>query len=203
MKFELDDKRNLMKIIRESEDEVDIVIPDNVNWIHRNAFSGDSNIEKITISDGVSLLGKGCFMNCKNLEEIIIADTVKDINQGAFCQCVNLKRIDLPSKLTNIYENTFERCVSLEKIRIPDNVKYIGYRAFADCSSLENLELPPACVFLIRYGGSVNIKSIDLSGNFLKISMQSACIILFRYFSILLHPSLNQKYYHFLHRHLT
>ena len=89
--------------------EEELVIPDTVKTIGRNAFFGCSNLNIVTISDGVERIEKGAFACCTGLEKLKVAGSVAQIEDWAFCNCSNLKSLNVP-KHTSIADYAFSRC---------------------------------------------------------------------------------------------
>lgn len=157
------------KLIAYKGSSADVVIPDEVFLIGRNAFTkstirsvtfhkGKLAIEKPVIANGIeapfygcnnleSLIIPGnikdipdlCFYCCKNLKKVVIKEGVCSIGRDSFSNCENLKTISLPNSLREIKESAFSLCSSLSSITIPKNVKVIRSRTFDCCSSLSKV----------------------------------------------------------------
>lgn len=74
---------NVCKIVNYVGDETEIVIPDKVTEIWKNAFYGKS-ITKVTIGNGVAKIGASAFSNCENLTEMTVGIGVSYIADNAF-----------------------------------------------------------------------------------------------------------------------
>lgn len=99
------------------------------------AFSGFSNLQRITVPDSIVRIGDYAFKD-SGLVEISIPDSVASIGRGAFSGCTKLDSVRLPSGLVEIQEQTFQGCSSLlGPIDIPSSVRRIGDSAFMDCSA--------------------------------------------------------------------
>ena len=72
-------------------DETEIVIPDKVTGIWKNAFYQKS-ITKVTIGNGVTKINDKAFSTCDNLTDVTIGTGVDYIGDAAF-NCSNLKEI--------------------------------------------------------------------------------------------------------------
>lgn len=61
-----------------------LVIPDNIKAIHKNAFYDCSKIKTLTISEGVETIGDSAFYGCVRLKELYLPSTLKRIGNYAF-----------------------------------------------------------------------------------------------------------------------
>jgi hypothetical protein len=138
---------NRVTIIKYIGDEVNVVIPSEINGlpvknIRRGAFQG-TDVVSVVIPDSVTEIGEGAFGQCDSLISVFIPDSVTEIGFSAFKDCISLTDIVLPSGLKRINMSTFANCSSLEHIVIPSSVTEIGRSAFSGCTALTEIELPP------------------------------------------------------------
>ena len=119
-----------------------ITIPDSVTSIGEESFLGCSSLTSITIPDSVTSIGKRAFDGCSGLTSITIPKRVTSIEWSVFSGCSSLTSITIPNSVTSIGENAFEDCKSLTSITIPNSVTSIGDCAFADCVSLISITIP-------------------------------------------------------------
>lgn len=148
-----------------------VEVPDSIVSIGLGAFSGCSNLEKITLPfigggdvevpvntgiepdvfgyifgtskyDGAYLSGNSiCYYIPSKLTTVII--TGGNVSIGAFSQCKNIVSIILPEEnITTIPQKAFYDCTSLKNINIPNTVVSIGKDAFYNCSNIENISIP-------------------------------------------------------------
>lgn len=87
-------------------------------------------LKDIVIPNGIEEIGREAFADCRKLESVIIPETCLFIREGAFSGCEQLKDIVIPKNVTYIGENAFFSCAKLESITIPESVTYIGDNAF-------------------------------------------------------------------------
>ncbi len=65
-------------------------IPNSVEWISQDAFSGCDKLTSVTIPDGVEAIGFRVFLYCTGLTSITIPASVTSIDDNAFSGCTSL-----------------------------------------------------------------------------------------------------------------
>lgn len=112
-----------------------VVIPEGVVKIMERAFSS-SDISEVVLPNTLRIIGKDAFGNCENLKNIIIPDGVTIIPDSAFCFS-GLEKITLPDSVEEIRNSAFLHCRKLKKINFSnlETVK-IGTQAFTGCEAL-------------------------------------------------------------------
>ena len=121
--------------------ETEIIIPDKVRIIGRDAFSRNDTIIRVILHDSIEGIESDAFSYCSHLTEINLPGSIKSIGSGAFSHCKSLKTIHLPNGIQSIGANTFYSCESLERINIPSTVKAIGSSAFQFMEHLEVIDI--------------------------------------------------------------
>ena len=89
------------------------------------------SLEEVIIPEGVTDIGRNAFTWCHHLEKVSFPEGLETIGMGAFSRCEALEEIILPSSLRVIENGAFEYCGSLKKIHICDTVENVGKVAFA------------------------------------------------------------------------
>ena len=85
-----------------------LVIPDNIKAIHKNAFHDCKQIRTLTISEGVETIGDSAFYGCVRLKELYLPSTLKRIGNYAFYA--------IPTTLLAIeYNGTVEQFKQIQK----------------------------------------------------------------------------------------
>ena len=133
------------------EEITDLIIPDGVTSIGRNAFSGCSGLTSVTIPDNVTSIGGYAFFCCNGLTSVTIGNSVTSIEDSAFSYCSGLTSVTIPDSVTNIGNSAFSHCSGLTSVTIPDSVTSIGNYAFSYCSGLTSVTIPDS-VTSIGYG---------------------------------------------------
>lgn len=137
-------------------DITELVIPESVVYICKNAFFQCVNLNKITVDKNNNHYlsdDSGVLFNKEKTELILypvknpqtsyaVPLSVKTIGSGAFLMAEKLTDISLPSGLTIIEDWGFMYCYGLENINIPAGTKHIGQGAFMGCEAIKNIVIP-------------------------------------------------------------
>lgn len=126
---------------RNTDKIVEIVLPESVRLIKKNAFSKFTSLRQVNIPAGVTLIEEAAFSETA-LEYVTIPSGVDEIPKRAFESCSNLKTVRLPDGLHAIREGAFASCNVLEELTIPDTVTIIEKIAFTGCQKLKKLIIP-------------------------------------------------------------
>lgn len=82
-------------------------------------FSGDSvALRNIVLPDSIHTIGRDAFGKCKELELIHMPIALEHLERGAFWECRKLKHLTLPARVKSIGSAQFWYCDSLESITI-------------------------------------------------------------------------------------
>ena len=85
-----------------------LVIPDNIKAIHKNAFHDCKQIRTLTISEGVETIGDSAFYGCPRLKKLYLPSTLTRIGNYAFYA--------IPTTLLAIeYNGTVEQFKQIQK----------------------------------------------------------------------------------------
>ena len=101
-------------LISYSGDDVNIVIPPEVNRIDSMVFFAKTDIKSAVIHGGVKSIGQGAFFNCSALETVVIGSGVEVIETFAFRGCDSLKSITIPSSVTEIQPMAFDDDIEIK-----------------------------------------------------------------------------------------
>lgn len=139
-----------------------VVIPDGVTEIRKEAFCNCRTITSVTIPESVTAVGDYAFSNCSNLKDITFPsgltqfgvssffDTLWEDNQAGDFVVVNGTLIDyrgaggdivIPSTVKNIGPFVF-RFKGITGVTIPYSVTTIGYDSFSDNNGLKEITIP-------------------------------------------------------------
>ena len=125
----------------ENTEITNLVIPNSVTSINRNAFCGCSGLTSVTIPNSVTSIGNYAFYGCSGLTSVTIGNNVTTIGQYAFYNCRGLTSVTIPNSVTSIGNSAFEGCSGLKSVTIPNSVTSLGSSAFRDCSGLTSVTI--------------------------------------------------------------
>lgn len=133
----------------------EVVLPESLELIGSEAFSGCSNLSGIDFSNAkhLTVIDNSAFNECYSLKNIDLSEKaeLKEIESYVFWGCNNLKTVNLSgcNKLETINRSAFNGCDELISINLSDciSIKSIGESAFYSTnisefnfSTLNNLE---------------------------------------------------------------
>ncbi len=87
----------------------EFTIPDHIESIGRNAFSGCRNLKSIAIPGNVTTIGDSAFSSCTNLASVSIGRGVKSIGNQAFYHCNYLYSVTFSDTVTTVGRSVFEK----------------------------------------------------------------------------------------------
>lgn len=71
----------------------ELVIPESVKEIGKEAFKGCKSLQKVTLNKGLEEIGDSAFEDCDSLTEVYIPGTVKNVGYHAFLGCNALQSL--------------------------------------------------------------------------------------------------------------
>lgn len=106
-----------------------ITLPSTVTEIHGCAFYY-LNITDIKLNEGLRIIGEQAFSGCTQLERITLPESLERLGDGVFDCCKKLKSINIPEKLTVLPDALFNAC-DFETFEIPAHIEKVGSRVFS------------------------------------------------------------------------
>ena len=149
------------------ESLTDVIFPETLKEIRKEAFTGCSSLTKIVVPDSVEKIGFGAFANCSGLTEITLPfagesmENTENVHFGYIFGAENnaqnenyvptsLKKVTL-TKATTIGERAFYMCSSLTEVVLPDTLTKIDTAAFYLCSELIKIIIPNSVTYVGGY----------------------------------------------------
>ena len=111
----------------------------NPLYYAHHLYLNGKEVKDLVIPDGVTSIGKDAFYGCSSLTFVTISNSVTSIGSDAFNGCTSLTSITIPNSVTSIGINAFYGCTSLTSVTIGNSVTSIGRSAFYNCTSLTNV----------------------------------------------------------------
>jgi hypothetical protein len=129
-----DSRNNCNAILETSRNEIisackKTFIPSDTRSIGLYAFSGVSDIERITIPEGVTDIKSSAFTECPDLVSVSLPSTLKNIGFHTFRDCPSLKDITFSEGLETIGNWAFNGC-PIKSVKLPSTLKSVGQYAF-------------------------------------------------------------------------
>ena len=126
----------------ESQYFTNLVIPDNITYIGKGAFSECDYLENIVLPQKLEYLGNFAFRDCRKLKSITLPEGITEIRTQMFMNCDNLESVTFLGKITSIESGAFESCDSLKTFTFPEGIKEIKDYVLAYSHALETVVIP-------------------------------------------------------------
>ena len=122
-------ENNVLIRYQEDRPETEVIIPDGVEIIGRQAFFWSKNLEVLTIPPSVRIIESDTFKFCRDLKEIRITEGIETVERYAFQDSWYLKTLkyrDICLPITYRYTSTALEMIYQRNCRasVPDFMKY-------------------------------------------------------------------------------
>lgn len=97
------------------------------------------NGEEVVLPEGVTSIGRDAFSGCEHIKQVFLPSSLTRIEYNAFYGCKSLKTISIPDSVKNLDSEVFVGCKSLKNIEISYNLLGQLGRAFWGRSCIETL----------------------------------------------------------------
>lgn len=114
------------------ENLIDVIIPNSVKRIGKEAFYGCHGLSRVAIPESVTTIGDYAFKNCGGLSRVTIPGNVKTIGRSAF-EGSHLSYVYIEDGVESIGVYAFAH-TGINYVIIPDSVKHLGGGAFCGCA---------------------------------------------------------------------
>ena len=127
-------------------DSTELTIPEGVTVISKHAFYCCTRFERIVLPNSLQKMENNPFSGCSHLELInhsksyyiqddVIYNGFKTAVVGALNR-IHSKRLELLEGIKTINRNSFWNCTGIETIVFPASLEDIGYNPFVDCANI-------------------------------------------------------------------
>lgn len=108
----------------------ELILPEGITRLEGGALAGEGDIIRAVLPDTIEFIGEEVFSGCMKLEEVILPKKVTELHASVFAACESLHTVVLPPNLSIIGEGAFLGCTALRQIRLPDSLREIRELAF-------------------------------------------------------------------------
>ncbi len=122
-------------LLKYTGEDTDVLIPENVECIGKEAFYFRAGVKTVVIPDGVTSVSERAFYDCIELTSVKIAGSVISIGDEAFASCHYLKNVELKEGLKIIGKEAFN-WTGLKEIILPNSVVEIGKDFVGESTSI-------------------------------------------------------------------
>ena len=85
----------------------EVIIKDGSTLMVDSAFSGRTNITKVTIPGSLSIVSKEAFYNCSGITEVVLLEGVKELGTRSFWNCPKLVKMTIPASIKAFGQSVF------------------------------------------------------------------------------------------------
>lgn len=117
-----------------------LVIPNDITYVRKNAFSGCKSISKLSVHNNVTGIDDYAFYKCPNLKTIDFGNNISTIGEYCFCMCSSIEELALPKSLKTLKIGALQSLDKLTKITIPENVETIESGCFINDTNLSTVK---------------------------------------------------------------
>lgn len=106
------------------------------------AFSGKTQLQKVTVPVAVKALPENMFKDCTSLNAVTFASgsQLQTIGKWAFMSTA-VAAIEIPEGVTELPDGVFKNCLSLTEITLPSNLVSVGGGCFYNCKALTTVNV--------------------------------------------------------------
>ena len=145
------------------------------------AFSGKTQLQKVTVPAAVKALPENMFRDCTSLNAVTFASgsQLQTIGKWAFMSTA-VAAIEIPEGVTELSDGVFKNCLSLTEITLPSNLVSVGGGCFYNCKALttvnvcaDNLTIADRAFYSCESLETINSANpLQLSSDISKLGME-------------------------------
>lgn len=136
--FETEFQGENVVLIRYNGRSAIVRIPEYIDAIGADTFSGHKEIKKLILPESIQFIGAGAFFGCSGIQTLIIPASVWDVSNRAFAQCTQLRSVyaeTQPDHEMFLTKDAFYGCINLKEIFLPESVLVDGH-PFENCPQI-------------------------------------------------------------------
>lgn len=145
------------------------------------AFSGKTQLQKVTVPAAVKALPENMFRDCTSLNAVTFASgsQLQTFGKWAFMSTA-VAAIEIPEGVTELPDGVFKNCLSLTEITLPSNLVSVGGGCFYNCKALttvnvyaDNLTIADRAFYSCESLETINSANpLQLSSDISKLGME-------------------------------
>ncbi|MBR6157466.1 MAG: leucine-rich repeat protein, partial [Lachnospiraceae bacterium] len=116
--------------------DADVVIPEGVKGIYKNAFANCGTIKSITFPTTLETIGESAFMKCKGIQKLEFPSSLIGIGEDVFLQCTGMETVIFHSERLALGHNVFNQCPKLKTIDL-NGADVSSNNAVTQCNNLK------------------------------------------------------------------
>ena len=147
---------NAHHLFLNDEEITELIIPNDVSEIGKEAFEGCDGLVSVSIPSSVNSIGESAFWACESLNKVIISDIeawckISFVGGASsnplycahhlFLNDEEITELTIPNSITAIVDCAFYGGSALTSVTIPNSVTSIGSFAFSGCSRLTSVTI--------------------------------------------------------------
>ena len=169
--------------------ELNNKLPESLEIIEKDAFSGCENIGKLNLPYNLVKIGNNAFNNCSRIIDGVVSkkrgltecdasalSKIEYIGGGAFANCPFTNFImNKEGKIKNIMSGTFSNCQFLKDVRFCDSVENVQNNSMSNDVSLKYIDIPDICTINQNFAYGVLTIPVKYRDSFSELS--DSCIV--------------------------
>lgn len=148
-----------------------VIIPENIEIIHEQAFYGCKNLKTVITKSENLVIKRSAFESCSSLNNLILGEGVVEVGASVFRHCTSLRNIHIPSTLNKCGTGAFGG-ITIERLTFADGIETIGSSscfvpAYGECTenSFKTVIIPASVKTIATYSFGENLQEITFLGD--------------------------------------
>ena len=142
-------------LVQALTDETNASIPETIKNLGPYCFAGQP-LTSINIPEGIQVVSSNAFSGCNKLVAVQLPSSMNVLDATCFSGCSRLANINLPEGLTTLKTYIFNKC-ALEDVEIPSTVTSLGDHSFGNIASLKSVTFKKQ----LKVDGSIFVPQIS------------------------------------------